>query len=131
MPRCFWTILSNPNSHKCFYSVCHHICFPSSGNSLSPNGFYSVYRRICFSEWHIVPQLCVQIKQSRVYSRKALAECKASRRLGKQIRGFSGFCLFLPCSRSLSVFIQSRLQIKRRMPKTLHLAHPPLPILIL
>ena len=45
-----------------------------------------------FSEWHIVPQLCIQIKQ-RVHSRKALAGCKASRRLGKQIRGFSGFCL--------------------------------------
>ena len=44
-----------------------------------------------FSKWHIVPQLCVQLKQSRVYSRKALAECKASRRLGKQIRGLSRF----------------------------------------
>ena len=61
-----------------------------------------------FSEWHIVPQLCIQIKQSRVYSRKALAGCKASRRLGKQIRGLSrflsnfhstsGFCLSPPCS---------------------------------
>ena len=59
-----------------------------------------------FSEWHIVPQLCIQIKQSRVYSRKALAGCKASRRLGKQIRGLSrflsnfhstsGFCLSPP-----------------------------------
>ena len=55
------------------------------------NGFYSVYRRICFSEWHIVPQLYIQIKQSRVYSRKALAGWKASRRLGKQIRGLSRF----------------------------------------
>ena len=27
-----------------------------------------------FSEWHIVPQLCIQIKQSRVHSRKALYE---------------------------------------------------------
>ena len=44
-----------------------------------------------FSEWHIVPQLCIQIKQSRVHSRKALYECKASRRLGKQIRGLSRF----------------------------------------
>ena len=44
-----------------------------------------------FSEWHIVPQLCIQIKQSRVHSRKALAGCKASRRLGKQIRGLSRF----------------------------------------
>ena len=44
-----------------------------------------------FSEWHIVPQLYIQIKQSRVHSRKALYECKASRRLGKQIRGLSRF----------------------------------------
>ena len=44
-----------------------------------------------FSEWHIVPQLYFQIKQSRVHSRKALYECKASRRLGKQIRGLSRF----------------------------------------
>ena len=66
-----------------------------SAVSQAPNGFYSVYRRICFSEWHIVPQLCVQIKQSRVYSRKALYECKASRRLGKQTRGLSRF-LFNP-----------------------------------
>ena len=44
-----------------------------------------------FSEWHIVPQLCIQIKQSRVHSRKALYECKASRRLGKQIRSLSRF----------------------------------------
>ena len=44
-----------------------------------------------FSEWHIVPQLYIQIKQSRVHSRKALSECKASRRLGKQIRGLSRF----------------------------------------
>ena len=41
-----------------------------------------------FSEWHIVPQLCIQIKQSRVHSRKALYECKASRRLGKQMQCF-------------------------------------------
>ena len=46
-----------------------------------------------FSEWHIVPQLCVHIKQLRTHSRKALYERKASRRLGKQMRGFSGFCL--------------------------------------
>ena len=44
-----------------------------------------------FSGWHIVPQLYIQIKQSRVHSRKALSECKASRRLGKQIRGLSRF----------------------------------------
>ena len=73
-------------------------------------GFYSVYDQmysqcaVCgshwflfclsphlFSEWHIVPLLFIQIKQSRVYSRKALYECKASRRLGKQIRGLSRF----------------------------------------
>ena len=76
----------------------------------SPNGFYSVYDQmysqcaVCrshwflfclspylFSEWHIVPQLGVQTKQSRVHSRKALSECKASRRLGKQIRCFYRF----------------------------------------
>ena len=44
-----------------------------------------------FSEWHIVPQLYIQIKQSRVYSRKALGGCKASRRLGKQMRCLSRF----------------------------------------
>ena len=44
-----------------------------------------------FSEWHIVPQLYIQIKQSRVLSRKALYECKASRRLGKQMRCFYRF----------------------------------------
>lgn len=76
----------------------------------SPNGFYSVYDQmysqcaVCgfqrflfclspylFSEWHIVPLLCIQIKQSRVHSRKALSECKASRRLGKQMRCFYRF----------------------------------------
>ena len=76
----------------------------------SPNGFYSVYEQmysqcaVCgshwflfclspylFSEWHIVPQLYIQIKQSRVHSRKALYECKASRRLGKQMRSFYRF----------------------------------------
>ena len=40
-----------------------------------------------------MPQLCVQIKQSRTRSRKALAECKASRKLGKQIRGLYMFLL--------------------------------------
>ena len=44
-----------------------------------------------FSEWHIVPQLYIQIKQSRVHSRKALYGWKASRRLGKQIRCFYRF----------------------------------------
>ncbi len=45
-----------------------------------------------FSEWHNVPLLYIQTKLSRACSRKALAECKASRRLGKYIRGFGGFC---------------------------------------
>ena len=44
-----------------------------------------------FFEWHIVPLLCIHIKQSRVHSRKALYECKASRRLGKQIWCFYRF----------------------------------------
>ena len=99
-------------------SVCCRMCFPSGVHSLaSPNGFYPVYAlmyslySVCgsqrflfclspylFSEWHIVPQLCVQIKQSRVYSRKALAECKASRRLGKRIRGLYRFLSKLPPS---------------------------------
>ena len=76
----------------------------------SPNGFYSVYDQmysqcaVCgfqrflfclspylFSGWHIVPQLYIQIKLSRVHSRKALSECKASRRLGKQMRCLSRF----------------------------------------
>ena len=84
-----------------------------------------------FSEWHIVPQLCVQIKQSRVYSRKALAECKASRRLGKQIRGLSRF---LSKAHPAAVFPRKFIlchKTQKRMLKTLHLAHPPLPILIL
>ena len=76
----------------------------------SSNGFYSVYDQmssqctVCgshwflfclspylLSEWHIVPQLCIQTKQSRVHSRKALSEYKASRRLGKQMRCFYRF----------------------------------------
>ena len=59
-----------------------------------------------FSEWHIVPLLCIQIKQSRVHSRKALYECKASRRLGKQMRGLSRF---------LSTLIQQLPQYTRRL----------------
>ena len=65
-----------------------------------------------FSEWHIVPQLCIQIKQSRVHSRKALSECKASRRLGKQIRGLSRF---LSKAHLYSRFIQ---QPKLRIPSS-------------
>ena len=56
-----------------------------------PQRFLFCLSPYLFSEWHIVPQLCIQIKQSRVYSRKALAGCKASRRLGKQIRGLYRF----------------------------------------
>ena len=78
----------SPNGFCSVYALMHSLY-----SVLGHNGFYSVYRRICFSEWHIVPQLCIQLKLSRVYSRKALAGCKASRRLGKQMRGFSGFCL--------------------------------------
>ena len=101
---------ASPNG---FYSVCHRICFPSSDYSLrTPTVFIlfiavSVFRVVTtvyehqwflfclspylFSEWHIVPQLYIQIKQSRVHSRKALYECKASRRLGKQMRCFYRF----------------------------------------
>ena len=129
-------------------SVSCRICFPSGAHSLaSPNGFYPVYAlmyslySVCgsqrflfclspylFSEWHIVPQLYIQIKQSRTRSRKALDEWKASRRLGKQIRGFYGFCLSPPCSSFSSKLILCH-KTQKRMPKTLHLAHPPLPIL--
>ena len=89
-------------------------------------GFYSVYDQmyslcaVCgshwflfclspylFSEWHIVPQLCIQIKQSRVHSRKALSECKASRRLGKQIRCFYRFLSKAhPAAPILSTFLK-------------------------
>ena len=65
-----------------------------------------------FSEWHIVPQLYIQIKQSRVHSRKALSECKASRRLGKQIRCFYRF---LSKAHPYSRFIQ---QPKLRIPSS-------------
>ena len=85
--------------------------FPKCPQFTNPNGFYSVFRRVCFpsvhslqaqrflfclsphvfSEWHIVPQLSIHIKQSRVYSRKALYGWKASRRLGKQMRGLYRF----------------------------------------
>ena len=56
-----------------------------------PQRFLFCLSPYLFSEWHIVPQLYIQIKQSRVHSRKALYECKASRRLGKQIRCFYRF----------------------------------------
>ena len=101
---------ASPNG---FYSVRHRIYVPSSDYSLQAPTVYirlitaSIYQvvfTVCrfqrflfclspylFSGWHIVPQLCIQIKQSRVHSRKALYECKASRRLGKQIRCFYRF----------------------------------------
>ena len=67
---------------RCMYSQCTVCVHQRFLFCLSP---------YLFSEWHIVPQLCIQLKQSRVYSRKALAGCKASRRLGKQIRGLYRF----------------------------------------
>ena len=57
----------------------------------NPQRFLFCLSLYLFSEWHIVPQLYIQIKQSRVHSRKALYECKASRRLGKQMRCFYRF----------------------------------------
>ena len=57
----------------------------------APQRFLSCLSSYLFSEWHIVPQLCIQIKQSRTRSRKALDGWKASRRLGKRIRGLSRF----------------------------------------
>ena len=101
---------ASPNG---FYSVRHHIYIPSSDYSLQAPTVYirlitaSIYQvvfTVCrfqlflfclspylFSEWHKVPQLYIQIKQSRVHSRKALYEWKASRRLGKQMRCFYRF----------------------------------------
>ena len=98
---------------KCIYSVRHHIYFLNGDYSLrAPTVFilfvaasiFQVVLTVCksqrflfclspylFSEWHIVPLLSIQTKQSRVHSRKALSECKASRRLGKQIRCFYRF----------------------------------------
>ena len=131
--------------HNGFYSVYRCICFPSVHSLQAPTvfilfttrcilnaqfvgftGFYSVYDQmysqcaVCgshwflfclspylFSEWHIVPLLCIQIKQSRVHSRKALSECKASRRLGKQIRCFYRFLFKAhPAAPILSTFLK-------------------------
>ena len=61
-------------------------------NSLRASGCFLCLSPNVFSEWHIVPLLYIQIKLSRACSRKALYGCKASRRLGKYIRGFIGFC---------------------------------------
>ena len=125
----------------------------------SSNGFYSVYDQmssqcaVCgshwflfclspylLSEWHIVPQLCIQTKQSRVHSRKALSEYKASRRLGKQMRCFYRFLStstywlsrFLSKAHPYSRFIQ---QPKLRIPSSPylsnHLTFPSAEVLIL
>ena len=67
-----------------------------------PQRFLSCLSSYLFSEWHIVPQLYIQIKQSRTCSRKALDGWKASRRLGKRIRGLSRF---LSNHHSASVFV--------------------------
>ena len=61
-------------------------------NSLRASGCFLCLSPYIFSEWHIVPLLYIQIKLSRACSRKALYGCKASRRLGKYMRGFIGFC---------------------------------------
>ena len=61
-------------------------------NSLRASGCFLCLSPYIFSEWHIVPLLYIQIKLSRACSRKALYGCKASRRLGKYIRGFNCFC---------------------------------------
>ena len=116
------------------YSVYRRIYFPSSVHGLqAPTVFirliaasifqvvFTVCRFQCFlfclspylfSEWHIVPQLYIHIKQSRVHSRKALYECKASRRLGKQMRCFYRF---LSKAHPYSRFIQ---QPKLRIPSS-------------
>ena len=89
-----------------FYWKSWEFCNPQRFSLLSMCLFYKWCPQSCkhqrflfclsmylFSEWHIVPLLYIQIKQSRTRSRKALSGWKASRRLGKQIRVFSGFCL--------------------------------------
>ena len=83
-----------------FLSSLLSMCYLSISLSLYPfpNTKFCIRQRFLFclssylfSEWHIVPQLYIQIKQSRTRSRKALSGCKASRRLGKHIRGLSRF----------------------------------------
>ena len=44
MPRCYWTISSNPNSHKRF-SYVYDVCILNA-QFKSPYGFYSVYDRM-------------------------------------------------------------------------------------
>ena len=61
-------------------------------NSLRASGCFLCLSPYIFSEWHIVPLLYIQIKLLRACSRKALYGCKASRRLGKYMRGFICFC---------------------------------------
>ena len=67
-------------------------CSIQSPNSLRASGCFLCLSPYMFSEWHIVPLLYIQIKLSRASSRKALSGCKASRRLGKYMRGFVCFC---------------------------------------
>ena len=84
-------VVTTDYEHQRFYSVYHHIYFPSVITVYEHQRFLFCLSPYLFSEWHIVPQLYIQIKQSRVHSRKALYECKASRRLGKQMRCFYRF----------------------------------------
>ena len=115
IPKSSWVLSQITNVFLCtgLFCVYHRIYIPRSDHSpRAPMVFvlfvaasiFQVVFTVCksqrflfclsphlFSEWHIVPQLYIQIKQSRVHSRKALYECKASRRLGKQIRGLSRF----------------------------------------
>ena len=134
-----------------FYSVRHRIYVPSSDYSLQAPTVYirlitaSIYQvvfTVCrfqrflfclspylFSEWHIVPLLCIQIKQSRVHSRKALYECKASRRLGKQMRCFYQF---LSKAHPYSRFIQQpKLRIPSSPYRSNHLSFPSAEVQIL
>ena len=126
-------------------SVSCRMCFSSGVHSFaSPQRFLFCLSPYLFSEWHIVPQLCVQIKQSRVDSRKALAECKASRRLGKHIRGLYMFLLkptlqqFLPlklilchktqkggCPRLFILHIRLCLYSFYEATSSLHISHSP------
>ena len=78
---------------------------------------------------HIVPQLYIHIKQSRVHSRKALYECKASRRLGKQMRCFYRF---LSKAQPYSRFIQQpKLRIPSSPYRSNHLSFPSAEVQIL
>ena len=74
-----------------FYSVVTTSVFRMMSTVLHTPTVYLGLSPCLFSEWHIVPLLYIQIKQSRTRSRKDLDEWKASRRLGKQIRGLYRF----------------------------------------